>query len=124
MTTVTFQIVFNPLPSLEDRVADIGAAVTDVLVDFMGGRLERAVRTHDSIIELEYEMEVVERDLSIGDLHLGTKQDPLVQPAPEELLSFASSVQGFRVALLATSHSQFTQNLTQYLENLGGLAGI
>jgi hypothetical protein len=28
-------------------------------------------------------------------------------------------LQGFRVILLATNHSQFTQNLTQYLENFG-----
>lgn len=119
LTTVTFQIVFQPEPSLEDRVEEIGAAITDVLVEFLGGKLQRAVRTDDSTIELECEMEVIQKDVPAVDLDLGSKQDPLVQPSPEELLGFASVLQGFRVVLLATNHSQFTQNLTQYLENLG-----
>ncbi|KAI9005625.1 hypothetical protein DFJ74DRAFT_396015 [Hyaloraphidium curvatum] len=119
LTTVTFQIVFNPDPTLEDRVSEVGAAITDVLVEFVGGRLERAVRTDNSTIELECEMEVVQREVPAAGKDFGRKEDPLVQPTPEELLGFAGVLEGFRVALLTPSHSQFTQNLTQYLENLG-----
>ncbi|KAI9102418.1 hypothetical protein DFS34DRAFT_591068 [Phlyctochytrium arcticum] len=71
------------------------------------------------VSELAFEMETVKYRKDIAKI-MGL---PLVKPvtcrSTDELFRFVKSLQNYRVTVMATTHSQFTYNITQYLENWG-----
>ncbi|KNC98942.1 hypothetical protein, variant [Spizellomyces punctatus DAOM BR117] len=71
------------------------------------------------VLELAFEMETVRYRKEISKVMELPLSKPVTLRATDELFRFVKSLQNYRVTVLATNHSQFTHNITQYIENWG-----
>ncbi|KAJ3287575.1 ssk1 response regulator receiver [Borealophlyctis nickersoniae] len=71
------------------------------------------------VIELHFEMDSIKYHKNVSRVSTVPLSKPFELRAVDELFKFARGLGQYKVGLLASSHSQFTQNITQYLENWG-----
>jgi len=117
LIAVTYQFVYHCDPALADILPI--EILPQELILAGDGRIEMSGKGGQFVLELTFDMEAMPAtvlppvpSLTSFDNHSRELLHSTAWSTPE-LLSFASTLPGIPIAVLASAHSQFTQNLTQ-----------